>query len=238
MCLAEKGLEYKSHLLQLQKFEQHDPEYLKLNPKGVVPTLVHDGRPVTESSIIIEYIDDAFPEPPLRPADPMARAAMRHWLKWSDDTAYGAVYIPTWDKLSRPAVEKLSDAELDAMLARIPTVERRERWRTVARGGFDEAEFADAYGKMESTFRRMEDVLGGGDWLAGNEFSLADIAIIPFIDRMLDLRSDLAGAERYPAVHGWLARIKARPSFEAAFFFGGMDASTGAVQHALQAQGT
>ena len=74
MCLAEKGLDWQSRLVNLQKFEQHDPDYLKLNPNGVVPTLVHDGRPITESTVIIEYIDDTFPDCPLKPEDTYARA--------------------------------------------------------------------------------------------------------------------------------------------------------------------
>jgi len=57
MCLYENGMGFGSRLLNLQKFEQHDPEYLALNPNGVVPTLVHNGRPIIESSIIIEYLD-------------------------------------------------------------------------------------------------------------------------------------------------------------------------------------
>ena len=237
MCLAEKGLEWESHLLQLQKFEQFDPDYLKLNPNGVVPTLVHNGRVVTESTVIIEYLDDAFPEVPLKPIDPFPRAQMRMWEKWSDDVGYAAVYIPTWDKLSRPVAEKLDDEELEKVLERVPTAERRARWRLVARGSFSEEEFASAYEKMERTFARMEATLAEGPWLAGDGFSLGDIAMIPFIDRMLDLRADLVGFERYPVVYDWYKRVQERPSFRAAFFFQNMDASTGAVSQAL-ASGT
>ncbi len=235
MCLEEKGLEWESHLLQLQKFEQFDPAYLKLNPNGVVPTLMHDGRVVTDSTVIIEYLDDAFPEVPLKPIDPFPRAQMRLWEKWSDDVGYAAVYVPTWDKLSRPVAEKLGDEELEKVLERVPTAERRARWRLVARGTFSDEEFAGAYEKMERTFSRMEETLAQGPWLAGEGFSLGDIAMVPFIDRMLDLRADLVGPEGYPAVHDWYKRMQARPSFRAAFFFQNMDASTGAVSQALAA---
>src|SRR5882762_1006515 len=79
LCLYEKGLTFKSHLMNLQAFEQHRPEYLKLNPNGVVPTLVHKGEPIVESNVIIEYIDDEFPHAPLRPAGALGRAKMRWW---------------------------------------------------------------------------------------------------------------------------------------------------------------
>lgn len=237
MCLAEKGLEWESRLVNLQKFEQHDPAYLTLNPNGVVPTLVHDGRPVTESTVIIEYIDDTFPDIPLKPEDTYARAQMRLWEKWSDDVGYAAVYVPTWDKLSRPVAEKLSDEELDAMAARVPTPERRARWRQVARGSFSPEEMEGAYEKMTRTFERMERTLSQAPWLAGDRFTLADIAMAPFVERMMDLRGDLVSADAYPRVYEWFSRLRERPSFETTFFFGGMDARTGAVADTHKAEG-
>jgi glutathione S-transferase len=70
VVLAEKHLDWVPHHVDLMKLENLDPAYLKLNPNGVVPTLVHDGAVVIESSEIIEYLDEHFPDPPLRPADP------------------------------------------------------------------------------------------------------------------------------------------------------------------------
>jgi glutathione S-transferase len=133
MCLKEKGLEYESQLLNLQKYEQHHPDYLKLNPKGVVPTLVHDGKPIIESTLIIEYLDEAFPLPALHPSDAYGRHKMRLWTKWSDDVGYNSVYVPTWEKLSRPGASRLDDAALEKMLERVPTEERRRRWAQTAR---------------------------------------------------------------------------------------------------------
>ena len=69
IALKEKRLEPKDHILTLRG-DQYEPAYLRLNPNGVVPTLIHDGEPITESSLILYYIDDAFPEPPLMPKPP------------------------------------------------------------------------------------------------------------------------------------------------------------------------
>src|SRR5438105_856713 len=85
ITLVEKGLTWESRRVDLFKTEQYDPEYLKLNPKGVVPTLVHDGTPVIESTLICEYLDDTFPDPPLVPKDPAERARMRLWSKFVDE---------------------------------------------------------------------------------------------------------------------------------------------------------
>ena len=72
VVLAEKNLEYQEHLMTLRG-DQFDAEYMKLNPNAVVPTLVHDGRPVIESSVILYYLDDAFANPRLMPKDPYLR---------------------------------------------------------------------------------------------------------------------------------------------------------------------
>jgi len=76
ITLVEKGLTWEARRVDLFKTEQYDPQYLKLNPKGVVPTLVHDGTPVIESTLICEYLDDTFPDPPLMPKHPAERARM------------------------------------------------------------------------------------------------------------------------------------------------------------------
>jgi|APSaa5957512535_1039671.scaffolds.fasta_scaffold94906_1 ganglioside-induced differentiation-associated protein 1 len=233
MCLAEKGLEWESRLLNLQKFEQHDPDYLKLNPKGVVPTLVHDGEPICESTHIIDYLEANFPQPSLSPTDASCLARMKGWEKWSDEVGYAAVYVPTWDKLSRPVAQKLTDEELETVLGRVPTEERRARWQQVARGGFSNAELDGAYDKMRLTFERMEKDLTEGPYLAGDSFSLGDIAMAPFVERMADLRPDLADAAKYPALHDWLTRLAERSSWQETFFFGGMDARTSAVARAV-----
>jgi glutathione S-transferase len=234
LTLFEKGLEFESRLVNLQKFEQHNPEYLALNPSGVVPTLVHDGRAIVESTLIIGYIDDVWSSPALSPDNAYDRARMGLWTKWSDEHAYKAVYVPTWDKLSRPVASKLTDAELDQHLAKIPTAERRERWRATAREGFTESEFKAAYFEMELTFDRMEAALAiAGPWLIGSFYSLADIAMVPFVERINDLRPDLLSGGAWPRVSDWFAAISKRPAYEKAFFFEGHDASISAIRTAL-----
>ena len=219
LCLYEKGLHFTSHLLDLQKFEQHRPEYLALNPKGVVPTLVHNGKPVTESSQIIVYLDEQFPEVPLTPSGAQARARMREWLTFSDTVAYDAVYVPTWMILSAGAMRHLSDSEREALLARIPTDERRSRWKQVTTTGFDEAEIAAAYAKMHECFERCEAALKQHSWLAGKDYSLADIAIIPFIDRINNLKPEFLDSAIYSKLDAWYARMRARPAFAKSFEF-------------------
>ena len=219
LVLYEKGIPFHSHLMDLRKFEQHRPEYLRLNPNGVVPTLVHDGRAIVESSVIMEYLDDAFPKTPLRPKDPLGRAAVRQWMKFSDDVAYQAVYAPTWMILNREAMKNLSAAEREQVLARIPSEDRRKRWQDVTTNGFPHEVLEAAAEKMRFCLARCETALSQSPWLAGAQLSLADYAVLPFIDRIRNLRPEWLEPPLYPHLNGWYARLKLRPAFAKALDF-------------------
>lgn len=90
LALAEKQLDWVKHHVRFQTNDRFAPEYLKLNPKSQVPTLVHDGRVVVESTVILEYLEDRFQEHPLRPVDPYDRARMRIWTKKVDEGIHAA----------------------------------------------------------------------------------------------------------------------------------------------------
>ena len=219
LSLYEKGVPFESRLLDLQKFEQHQPDYLLINPKGVVPTLVHDGQSIVESSNIIEYVDEAFDGPALGPVDPAARAAMRLWLRFSDDVAYAAVYAPTWQYMRHRAEANLTDSTVAETLANVPTAERRERWARIAEGGYSETELAQAFHKMDECLDTLQAQLARTAWLAGDRFSLADVAVLPFADRIRNLRPELLEGETRMAIVDWLDRASERPSFNRAIDF-------------------
>ena len=82
LTLAEKNLNFVEHKMKLFQNDQLKPEYLKLNPNGVVPTLVDDGTPIIDLSVIMEYLDEVYPEIALSPAEPKQRAHMRAWLRF------------------------------------------------------------------------------------------------------------------------------------------------------------
>src|ERR1700716_733420 len=102
LVLNEKRLPWEGKILDLRRGDQFQPEYLKLNPNAVVPTLVHDGRTIIESTIIIEYLDEAFPSPPLMSADPYQRAVARYWMKKIDDYLHGDCAALTFAIAFRP----------------------------------------------------------------------------------------------------------------------------------------
>src|SRR5271169_1413380 len=144
IALFEKGLEFKSHYVNLLTFEQHEPWFVKLNPNGQVPVLVHDGATITESTVINEYLDDVFPNLPLRPADPVERARMRIWNKYVDEYFCPALSMIGWHVMVRRIASAIDKNELARVLERIPLAEQRQKWATVAGDSFTEEQLADS----------------------------------------------------------------------------------------------
>jgi glutathione S-transferase len=212
-ALEEKELPYIPIMVRLLKSEQNTPEYLRLNPNGVVPTLVHKGRPIIESTAINEYLDDVYPERPLRPSDPVERARMRVWTFLSDQVAIKGFQVLNWNRMMGPTASQWSDKELAEKLAATPMPERREQWRRVAREPFTEAERAGAAESLRHMLGQMERDLALGPWLAGSELSLADINMAPYAVRFGELAERGITLDAFPRVADWWQRLSARPAF-------------------------
>jgi len=211
-CLREKGLEYKTHYVELWRYENLSPAYLKLNPNGVVPTLVHDGTPIINSFCINEYIEDVFPKPPLLPADPVERARARYWAWTADDVHHPAARL-THAKMLRSRVHELSRADLDIMLKHTPVPDKRERWRTLIEGGYSPKEIDDAIESVFFVFGRMEEELKArGPWLAGSTFALGDINMLAIVHRTFELLPDKLTRGALPRLLDWWDRAMARPA--------------------------
>ena len=213
LTLSEKGLEYDHRLLSLQDSEQKAPDYMKLNPNGVVPTLVHDGKVVIESSIICQYLDEAFPELPLMPNDPHARARMRLWMKKVDDGMHPAVNTLTFATANRKALLAKTPKELQAYYDAKPDPVHREKLRQLVEGGLEAPVVIDAVKLYDKRLDELEEALGDAPFLAGEDWSLADAAVTPYINRL-----DMIGLDRMwegarPRLADWFARIKSRKSY-------------------------
>ena len=143
IALAEKGQEFKEHLLTLRG-DQNDPAYLKLNPNGVVPTLVHDGRAIIESSLILYYVDDAFPDPPLMPRTPELRHRARLYNKLIDEYLHNSCTILTFATAFRPNFLKVPREVWLAEINKAPLKRRAEYKRSVIEHGLDSEFVSDA----------------------------------------------------------------------------------------------
>jgi len=219
--LGEKGLPWQGHYLDILKGDQFAPDYLKLNPKAVVPTLIHDGRVIVESTVINEYLDDVFPDPPLKPFAPEQRAAMRVWTKAVDEDLHPACAEVTFSSCHRHIIRRLPPDEYDAFLNNTPSQSVTPRWherkKEIVTLGFEAPGLAEYYRLYDNYLGKMEKALARQPWLAGESFSLADIAMAPYVNRLDMLGMAQMWTAARPRVTDWFARVKARPTFKPAF---------------------
>lgn len=212
LALAEKGMAFESRLLDLRRGDQKRADYLAFNPAGVVPTLVHDGAVVTESSVILEYVEEAWPEPALSPADPRERAGMRLWLRRVDDLHEACSILSSSVKLSAMRGDA---AGVAALLARTHDPSKRERQRRLVEQGFEAPDVEQAARRYAAFLAQAESALADRPFLSGDFFGLADCAALPYAHRLDNLGMSALWAFR-PAVADWCARARSRASFDEA----------------------
>ena len=212
ICLAEKGLDFIDRRVDNKTNQNLTPEYLKLNPNGVVPTLVHDGNVITDSSVICEYLDEIYPQPPLSPGNAVERARMRAWMRFAEEVPTMAIRVPSFHMIIGLRFKGMDPQKFITEQADVRPL-RKHFYRRMGVEGFSKDDVAAAVEELDLTLSRMEGMLGGGLWLVGDDFTLADILVIPTLDRMADL--GLAGMwqERYPRVTAWHERVQQRDSF-------------------------
>ncbi|MBW6507478.1 MAG: glutathione S-transferase N-terminal domain-containing protein [Rhodobacteraceae bacterium] len=221
-ALRAKGLAFEERRLDLFSGDQLRPEYLAINPNGVVPTLLHDGQPVTDSAVILEYLEDILPDvAPMRPAAPLAVARMRAMMRFIDEVPTPAVRVPSYNLAFLPHYQAMTEAEFQALCEAKPL--RREFLRKMGRTGFAKADMDEALGRLARGVERMAIWLadGGGPWLMGPALSLADVSVMPVIVRMDDINLGYLW-DGFPAVSAWLERLRATPAFRPTYYHGAL----------------
>ena len=221
ICLAEKNLAFEDIRLDLGKAKDHlRPDYLKLNPNGVVPTLVDGAAVVTDSSVICEYLEEKFPTPALMPQDLVERARLRAWMRFLEEVPTAAVRVPSFNMGFLPRFEGLAREQFEAQESDRRPI-RKQFYRRMGTGGFKREDVEASLEQLGNTCARMNAALESGPWLMGQQFTLADAIVAPLIDRMADLGFAAAiWEQKYPRVAQWYQRIEARPSFQQTFYKG------------------
>lgn len=217
LVLAEKDLPWKSHIVNLNSGEHLSAEYLRMNPNGVVPTLLDDGTPIVDSSVINEYLEDVYPDRPVRPKDPKTTARMRAWRQYIDEVPTPAIRPPSFNAFFVPIWASMSEREFFEYTERLPL--RKHFYRKMGRSGFSQTEIDEALDKLKQTLVRMEASLSEGSWLVGDQYTLADVSITPTLVRMDDLGLSSMWDE-LPGVKDWYSRIQAKPNFDIAYMPG------------------
>jgi glutathione S-transferase len=217
LTLIEKGLPWTSEYVDLFNNEQYRPDYLKLNPKGVVPTLLHDGNAIIESTLICEYLDQTFPEPPLVPASPYARSQMRRWSKHIDEGVFEATREISFSAMFRDKMRGMTQEQRDGRFRNIGDPGRRARMISTYEQGCDSPFVEQGIFAFEKLFQEMEDALAAGQkWLVGTSFTLGDVNVMPFAARLHYLSLLDVWIANRPRVTAWWERARSRPSFSAA----------------------
>jgi len=208
----EKGLDWTSHHLNLPGNEHISEDYQRINPKGVVPTLVHDGQVVIESNDILAYLDEQFPDPALQPGDASAREAMD--TRIAESSAFQAtIKVLSHELLFRPfrkigpeEVALFQEKHNDASLADFMRdySEEGPAWR-------ERVESAQT--DLVVTLDRLEAAIGDAPWLSGSDYGLADISWVVNYNRLVQAQVDLSP---WPRFCDWGERAMSRPAFDRA----------------------
>ena len=220
--LNAKKLPFSEVKLELLAGDQLKPDYLALNPNGVVPTLDHDGAIVIDSSVIIEYLDEVAPEPlDFTPHDPVERAKMRTLMHFMDEMPAPAVRVPTFNLAFLPRFAAMSEDEFVAFAESKPL--RREFMLAMGRAGFPQKDMDEAMARLRRTYERMDAEIAksGGPWLLGKDISLADVMAMPALVRMADLGQDTAWQD-LPNVKRWFDAIHAHSAFVPTYYPGSL----------------
>jgi glutathione S-transferase len=222
VCLHEKGLAFDDHYVDVLALENHSDEYRALSPTGVVPLLVVGDAVMPDAAIAMQYLEEAHPEVPLGPADPGAWYDMQAWMaRFAGPKAFGAnVNLLGWNRVMLTALPGDTLAAYRDGLAALPR-EKQSGWGAVwsdAEAGEDE--LANAGERVADVLGRMDGTIASNGWLAGDDYSLADILAYAYAHCLPELDPATANAKRYPAVMAWLEKVAARPAVQQALLSG------------------
>ena len=216
-----KDLDFKPYYVDILKGEQFEPDYVKINPKSVVPSLIHDGNVILESTVIMEYLDLAFPEKRLTPKNPLEYVKTRYWTKALDELLHPACGTLTFASAHRHIVRKnLSEKELEEFLASTPdhsvTVDWAGYKKQIVKFGFEAPGAADKVRLYDNYLKKMDEDLQETKWLAGDEFGLADVSLTPYVNRVAMMGMSGWWENRLPYLADWWTRIQEFPTFQSA----------------------
>lgn len=225
IVLAEKGIDCRLHPVDVLAFEQHGPGMpeptleTRLNPEGEGPLLVHDGRQLTESFFISEYLDAAFDGPALRPGDPVAFNRMLAWARFTNEVFMPAVNTLGCHRFLAP--DLVGKSPPGDVLDRIALPYVRDGWRRAYAGDYPDDLLAECRRKVGIAIARIEAALASGPWLLGDSFSLADVDVFAIARSLPLLTPDLTDGRAL--FLDWLARGEARPAVQQALATGAWD---------------
>ena len=213
-----KAIDWVSHPIDLPAHENFQPWFLGINPRGLVPVLVHDGAVHIESNDIIQYLEKVFPKPSLVPAghDNEVAALLKH-----EDDLHLDLRTLSFRFVFRPPGPPKAPAALESYAANgsgtVQGLKDRDKeiqiefWQRAAREGFTDERARASAQKFRAEFEALDRKLATSSYLMGDALSVLDVAWLIYAHRL-----SLAGypfARLHPNVHAWAERLKAKPEF-------------------------
>lgn len=217
IALHEKGLSFKSHYLDLSTPERlplWDALEVRHNPEGEGPILIDCDMPMTESLFILLYLEDAYPEKPLRGSDPESRWRILMWARFLNEITAPAISTLGCQKFLSAQLRRLDRRAIERAITALPSKEQQTGWRTALDHAYSEEQLEDSRRKIEMTIKKIEASLQGNAWLAGADFSVADIDAFALLRPVAKSFPNFLTAA--PRTTAWLERIETRPSVQSA----------------------
>lgn len=221
VALEEKGAEWVSRWFDPTRFEQFGADFpanqesrLHLEREG--PLLVHDGEVVSGSYFMLEYIAESLPGPELLPGGAWEHYRARAWGQLGALTLAPIVCALGCARYLVPALAERNRDELRARISVIEPIERRNAWLAVIDNAWDGRALEDLHRRLELPVSRIERALGSSRWLAGDEYSIADIDAFALLRPLPDLAPQVVNERKTPRISEFLARMHERPAVRAA----------------------
>jgi len=217
LLLEEKGLEWNSVIVDTARgdVDQLPENYHEMNLKGLIPVVENNGAGIAESNVILEYLEDAFPETCFRPASPEDRAKMRLWTKRIDDGVHVASRTIGVCIVNRFIYLEQGQEKIEKYHAHMRDLQRRDNDQVNISMGLESPLLPDALRTFRRLFEDMNSRLVDHDWLAGDSYSLADIALVVYLRRMESFMMAPLWAHM-THLTDWYERIAVRPAFRKA----------------------
>ncbi|PZN34066.1 MAG: hypothetical protein DIU71_03540 [Proteobacteria bacterium] len=219
IAVHEKGLEVRCIYVDVPAFEHFSPDFplapslqTSLQLEGEGPILIHDGVQITESHFMLQYLDDAFPQRPLRPANPVDRWRILAWARFINEVFMPAVSTLGCRRYLRPLLRARGITELPETVWQLPLKLRSEVWAAAVYGSYPESLVQDSCRKIRMAVKRIEQTLRDSQWLVGTSCSLADIDAFAIANCLPSLVPEIVNASDSPRTLEWIERMRARPA--------------------------
>ena len=219
LCLAEKQLDYENHAINIGQQENLSAQYLKINPDGVVPTLVADNHTITESSVINEYLDEVYPFPALMPKAPIDKATVRTLCAWQTQLHHPYVRMLTYFSPNAAKLNiKSHPHEMLEQEAQLHPIASRKTFLQAAHHGIEAQEIELAFYETERMLKKLELLLQQHQqtYFIGQQFTLADIAWIPVFDRLQNLQYTYLWEDK-PNLVEWWKNVRQKACYKTMF---------------------